>query len=646
MSNIKYRKDIDGLRALAVIAVILYHLDISWIRAGFLGVDIFFVISGFLITSIIIRDLNNNCFSIKNFYLRRIKRILPALLIVLITTTFFAWLILLPEDLYSYAQSLVSAIASFSNIFFFATLKFGYFSSDSTIIPLLHTWSLGIEEQFYIFWPIILIVAFKFNIKSNKQIFIISSILLISSLIAFLSIKNQIFYYFPFTRAFELLFGCSLAILMNSSNIRSEPEKKSLFLNILALTLLIIPLFADVHYASLWPAIICLGTTLFIYLGNSSQPSPIHKVFSYKIFVYTGLISYSLYLWHWPIIAFINYLSIEKTILVDIIIIFLTFILATLTYHFIEKPFRQKKYSFNKALSFLFIIPLIIACILLFIISKYPKIGYNYAISGYYTVRQAVTSYGYIGDYNFNITNCRNSNPNSININKTEISNCIKNKKHFDVVLFGDSHAAAFTPMVSSWTKPLNLSTVSFGESQDKIQDLIYKKDIEQSIQNIIDLTHPKIFIFAGWWSSYTKNTTDTIKYLNKAVKKVTENNIPTLIILDSAPIFDKKPNCGMTRITSLLNQECFNNLDLVKKDQKESIKEINNIAQKNSLVKTIDINKIICDDKKCYLSIDNKILYSDNAKMTWGIYNSHLTNYGSMLVGKLYMEKYGNPLN
>ncbi|WP_369867391.1 acyltransferase family protein [Francisella philomiragia] len=163
----KYYKHVDGLRALAVLSVVLFHLNISWIKSGFLGVDIFFVISGFLITTIILRDLNNNCFSIKNFYLRRMRRILPALITVLVFSTFFAWLILLPQDLKNYSKSLVSAIASVSNLFFYKFLSFGYFSTDATVIPLLHTWSLGVEEQFYIFWPLFLISIYYIGILLN-----------------------------------------------------------------------------------------------------------------------------------------------------------------------------------------------------------------------------------------------------------------------------------------------------------------------------------------------------------------------------------------------------------------------------------------------------------------------------------------------
>ena len=216
MSNIKYRKDIDGLRALAVLSVVLFHLDLSWVKSGFLGVDIFFVISGYLITSIIIRDLNNKSFSIKNFYLRRVRRILPALIVVLTVTTFLAWLILLPEDLKHYSRSLICAIISISNLHFFHSLSFGYFSTDASIIPLLHTWSLGIEEQFYIFWPIFLILLYKFNFSSRKKIIVITIILITLSIVCFFWKSEPKYYYFPVTRGFELLIGCLLAIILSN----------------------------------------------------------------------------------------------------------------------------------------------------------------------------------------------------------------------------------------------------------------------------------------------------------------------------------------------------------------------------------------------------------------------------------------------
>lgn len=266
MSNIKYRKDIDGLRAFAVISVVLFHLELSWVKLGFLGVDVFFVISGYLITTIIIRDLQQGIFSIKNFYLRRIRRILPALIVVTLFSSFFAWLILTPGDLMSYSKSLITALGSFSNLFFFKTLNFGYFNTDSSIIPLLHTWSLGIEEQFYIVWPIILILLFKLKLSSKKNLVIITVILTLASISFFFWKHFPKFYYMPMARGFELLFGCILAILLNNRKAVSHNKFTLNALSIASFIMMVVPCyFVVVPYPSIWTLVACLGAAIYIY---------------------------------------------------------------------------------------------------------------------------------------------------------------------------------------------------------------------------------------------------------------------------------------------------------------------------------------------------------------------------------------------
>ena len=387
MIQINYRKDIDGLRAFAVLSVIFFHLDFGWIKSGFLGVDIFFVISGYLITSIIYRDLQNNSFSIKGFYLKRIRRISPALIFVLIFSTILAWAILLPAELRQYAKSMLSALASVSNLYFFNSMSFGYFGTDSSIIPLLHTWSLGIEKQFYIFWPLILIFLFNLNIgwKQRKNISIyykstiITTILIILSLFYFFIESGASYYYSPFTRSFELLFGCLLAIYL--SNNRTTNNKRLLdIISLVGIILILFPiLFINVGYPSSWMIVACLGATLYIYSGTNQDYIPlINKIFSLKPFIAIGLISYSLYLWHWPIIAYINYMSIDKTIAIKIAILIVSIILATLTYFLIEKPFRYRfKTTFTKTLVLLWCVPIILACAFA-LSSKYVnEFGFN-----------------------------------------------------------------------------------------------------------------------------------------------------------------------------------------------------------------------------------------------------------------------------
>lgn len=157
--NGAYRRDIDGLRAISILFVVFYHLKFSWMPSGFVGVDIFFVISGFLITAHLLKDINNACFSLKNFYLKRARRILPALIVVLFSTSIAAYFLFLPNDLKSFAHSLLATLGFSSNLYFWKSINLGYFSTNATIIPLLHTWSLAIEEQFYIFWPILLFIV-------------------------------------------------------------------------------------------------------------------------------------------------------------------------------------------------------------------------------------------------------------------------------------------------------------------------------------------------------------------------------------------------------------------------------------------------------------------------------------------------------
>ncbi len=162
-----YRKDIDGLRAIAVLLVIFNHLGFKFASAGFIGVDVFFIISGFLITSHILRDIRNGSFKLSNFYLNRIRRILPALLTVLFFTTLTAYFLLILPDLQNYSSSLLMSLTSLSNIYFGKFINVGYFSTNATVLPLLHTWSLGVEEQFYIIWPLCLVLLFKFLTRNR-----------------------------------------------------------------------------------------------------------------------------------------------------------------------------------------------------------------------------------------------------------------------------------------------------------------------------------------------------------------------------------------------------------------------------------------------------------------------------------------------
>ncbi|KEI35417.1 hypothetical protein FRA_34c06320 [Francisella sp. W12-1067] len=625
----KYRKDIDGLRALSIISVICFHLDLD--RSGFLGVDIFFVISGYLISSIIIKDLTNNNFSLKNFYLRRMRRILPALIVVLTISTFFAWLILLPNDLQFYSKSLVTSIMSISNILFYRTLHFGYFNTDSSVIPLLHTWSLGIEEQFYVFWPIFFIVFCR-RAPSRKFLFLITIILLILSMTYFFLKSMPQYYYSPFSRAFELLIGCCLAVFINNRNQTSEQYLLNIT-SIASLLLMIFSLFiADVTYPSIWSVSACLGAALFIYAGSFSNYTPlVNRLLSSKILVGIGVISYSLYLWHWPIIAYVNYLSINKTYLVCIEILLISFILSILTYYFIERPFRnQIRKSFIKNIILLLILPIVISMFFMFGSISINGFGFNKA-----PTNMVLTYYGGSIKPSYNCHTTADHNENTINYR------CFFgdiNKKQTDILVLGDSHGMAYHGMISVWLKKLKMKgyiyTKSLTDDPKYYGYIIYNKDFIKTISFFINKLHPKAVILAGMWDRETYKVNNSLQTIESAVKFLIKRKITPILIEDVPSLGSIKPTCGLSRVEKLLDMKnCTIKERYLSKNVRRFFMDI-----KNKYPQAIIINpeKVFCDKGVCPTQINGTNLYFDE---------DHLSYYGSKIIGEEYLENFKNPL-
>ena len=364
--NVRYRADIDGLRAISVFAVVFYHADFIFFNkeifsGGFIGVDIFFVISGYLITSLILKEINNNNFSITNFYTRRIRRIIPVLFFVIISCIPIAYIFFLPSSLVDFLYSILSTLFFSSNLYFHHTgLIYG--GPDSSLKPLLHTWSLSVEEQFYIIFPVILILFRKFLKNYILHLFIIFFFVsFISTQI--ISIKYPLHnFYFINVRIWELLAGSIIAYL-NTNSIKYN-NKLTDYFPYLGLTLILFSIFLlndEMSLPSIYSMPAVIGTCLIIFFSNSNNFLTI--VLSLRVFVFFGLISYSLYLWHFPLFAFYNYIFFESnSFIIKIIIILLSILLSFLSYFFIEKPFRNKKKISNKNLftsvviSFLFIL--------------------------------------------------------------------------------------------------------------------------------------------------------------------------------------------------------------------------------------------------------------------------------------------------
>ncbi len=340
----KYRSDIDGLRALAVLPVIIFHAGFTLFSGGYVGVDVFFVISGYLITSILFAELEEKRFSIVKFYERRARRILPALFCVLLVTIPFAWWVLLPSDMIDFAQSLVAVSAFSSNFLFWR--ETGYFAAASELKPLLHTWSLAIEEQYYFIFPLAL--AFLWRSSFRSVVGVLALVFFASlSLGHWASINkpDAAFFLLP-TRAWELLVGvfCALILRYVKSEIFTENHKLANAASALGIALIIYSIFVfddTVPFPGLPALVPTLGAGLIIVFSRAGTVT--YQILSLKPFVWIGLVSYSAYLWHQPVMALVRYQSPTKpSQLVMAGLCILTFALAYLSWRFVEHPFRNK----------------------------------------------------------------------------------------------------------------------------------------------------------------------------------------------------------------------------------------------------------------------------------------------------------------
>lgn len=339
MSKPNYRPDIEGLRAISILGVLFFHFKFQLFSGGYLGVDIFLVISGFLITSFIINRLKKGQFSIIDFFIRRAKRLLPSYLIVISLSLAFAYFTFLPSDLIKFAESLLSSLTLSSNFFFW--LNSGYWSESSTN-PLLHTWSLSLEWQFYFIFSVILFSGWKLlKNKFNKVIIIFYLILFIISLAAAIFVEGRSigFFLLPF-RFYEFLLGFFLYFLIDRKS--NFLHKNKNLLSIIGVFLIIMSFVifdsksGAPSYISLVP---CTGAALLIYLKDSF----VHRVLKNRSIVYLGAVSYSLYLFHWPVITFYGWINIvEISMFIKILLIIFSLVLAIANYEIIEKTFRKK----------------------------------------------------------------------------------------------------------------------------------------------------------------------------------------------------------------------------------------------------------------------------------------------------------------
>lgn len=373
-----YRSDIDGLRAVAVLLVLMFHAGINLFPAGFIGVDVFFVISGFLITSIIATSQKNNTLSIADFYTRRLWRLQPALIAMVLFTLIIAFLFYLPSDLIGYLYEAKYTMLFTSNQYF-ARSTTAYAAPDTNFLLLLHTWSLSIEWQWYLILPASMILLNKYLTPKAIKIVTVIATLVMAGLALFLSKQfPDKSYYFLTSRIFEFLFGSCL-VMLNVDAVKLKNSTATLLGGLAIAALFYCATRSDIvlGYPDYHAVIVVVSSALLIFTGTSAKGA-ITRLLSFPPLVYIGTLSYSLYLWHWPIFATGRYLGFSEDSLFILTCFAMTFVLAWISYRLVEKPFRRKKVSLRWSFVFLALIPALFFVVLSTVVIKYHGLSWRF----------------------------------------------------------------------------------------------------------------------------------------------------------------------------------------------------------------------------------------------------------------------------
>lgn len=654
MNKLKYRADIDGLRAIAVLSVVWYHAFPEFFKGGFIGVDIFFVISGFLISSIIFENLEKNRFSFQEFYARRIIRIFPALLLVFLFSLFVGWLTLLPGEFEQLGKHIAGGASFISN--FILWNESGYFDNIAETKPLLHLWSLAVEEQFYIIWSLLLLLAWKF--KLNK-FFVIFSILIVSFYINLYLLPKDPSgtFYLPFTRFWELLIGSFLAYVLFYNKLYTNKDSRyleklnlKLFANIISLIGVILisyglysisKISAFPGYLAIYPT---LGAMLIILSGKISWIG--QRILSNPIFVWIGLISYPLYLWHWPLLSFARIIEDgTPNNMIIYIAVLLSILLAWLTFKFIEKPLRSSNNKGKIAILLIFIMVITGAIsYAIFIKNGIPdRFSKQQEVMNIFAKpRLAVKSY-----------DCNKWVPELQNV---EFKNgfCMLSKDEAPTVLFiGDSHMSQYQSsiwnnfssesvmmIVKHYCLPFSSNHSMRGECKENFDSIIKLIEENKTIKKVYMTGYWSFLMTGGSAQSGTRWRTSlpVADGVVSSFKKHGERLITTILDVNKEVVFMKDiPDLDFDiqscydmrpfRLTANRKKDaCYLDYNEYKSRVTQYDNVINDILNKYPDVKVYDPRYLFCQKDKCYAS-DENLPYYENG--------DHLNDYAGEMVIK-----------
>lgn len=624
----EYRAEIDGLRALAVIPVIFFHAGFSWFSGGFVGVDVFFVISGYLITTLIINELNKDKFTLLDFYERRARRILPALFFVMLVCLPVAWAWLTPNEFSDFGKSILATVGFASNFFFW--FESGYFDTSSELKPLLHTWSLAVEEQYYLLFPVFMITFWQLGRKSMVQI--LAVLFLLSLGLAHWAstqqddpeLRSAAFFLLP-TRIWELLLGVFAAFYLEKSGYSRSPviNQCASLIGLALITSSVVLLQEETPFPSVYALPATVGTVMLIVFSTS--PTLAQRLLSHPLLVTIGLLSYSAYLWHQPLLAFARFRSIEELSVPTLLLLCtLTFGLAFISWKWVETPFRKPHVISKNRL-----IKLSVTTASLFLITGIsfatllePRLSRSEEVSG-----------GDIGHEEFyayleaNFPSCQNSELVEQAETWEHITRC-KQTNQFSqpqIALLGDSHA----------------EHLFLGLADKLSENLIYLVKPgtpfigEENFNHLFEFIqqNPSIdtIILAGYWSirlrsighnTFETRLAQTLQFFQDNDKKV--------VIVEDTPDFTFDPQQCIYRSEQVNASRCRISRSTYTA-QREVARRIFSQHAENREIEVIDIGDLFCNEQHCSMSQDGTLLFRDN---------DHLNIPASIMAGAAILER------
>lgn len=623
-AHLPYRRDIDGLRAVAVLSVVLFHAFPAVLRGGFIGVDMFFVISGFLISSILLRELGQGSFSFAGFYARRVRRIFPALVLVLLSCLAFGWLALFPDEYGQLGKHVLGGAGFAANFFYWAQV--GYFDTAADTKPLLHLWSLGIEEQFYILWPVILLLGWR--LRAN--LLAVAAVLALASFavnVGGIAHYASATFYSPASRAWELLLGAGLACL------HARPAALAARLPRLAPNLLAwlgaaslaagLALITRHHQFPGWLALLpALGALLIIAAGPQAWFNRI--VLSNRLMVWVGLVSYPLYLWHWPLLSFAQIVeSREPAPAIRAGAVLLALLLAWLTYQVVERPLRSGAGRGK------------VAALCLLMLGAAAAGGYVYFNQGLPTRKPIEDSVAnqkalVLVEDRANAEACKKRYGF-----ETMYEYCLlaDPAREPSVVLLGDSHAYHVVAGLTKHYSSIGENLLMLGTRhpywgldpqgdpyQQVTQQMLELALATPSVKTVVFSTHLR-FYTTPEQQVYVDAARETFRRLLAAGKQV--------IFMDDVPLLGFDPRSCIKRAgvaSSATRVPCA----IPRADWDGQIAQhrevVRRLAQEFPQIAWFDTAAALCDKGQCRAMVDGRLMYRDN---------NHLSYEGDLFIGR-----------